>query len=167
MTEPNDSDTLLKRYLGGAEELAAAIAELTAEALDTAPLDGGWTIRQIVHHVADGDDLWAIAIKMALGSEAVTFDLSWYWRTPQDAWAENWRYASRATEPSLALLRAQRGHIAQLLTSIAGAWERTITIPWPHHPASATTVAEIIAMQTRHVYGHAADIRRIREAHGL
>jgi len=45
---------------------------------------GAWTIRQIVHHVAGGDDLWKAAIKAAIGNSRGLFSYCWYWDKPQD-----------------------------------------------------------------------------------
>ena len=35
------------------ERLRAAVKDLTDEQLDTPYREGGWTVRQVVHHVAD------------------------------------------------------------------------------------------------------------------
>jgi len=43
--------------------------------------------RQIVHHIADGDDLWKTYIKIALGNEQAEFTLAWYLAFPQTEWA--------------------------------------------------------------------------------
>jgi len=42
-----------------------------------------------VHHLADGDDIWTICIKAALGNSEGLFSLQWYWDKPQTEWAEN------------------------------------------------------------------------------
>lgn len=41
---PEDRDDIISRYL------------------DAMPSGGGWTIRQIVHHIVDGDDIWKLCI---------------------------------------------------------------------------------------------------------
>ena len=52
------TDSLITQYTDCLAELRAALAELAESDLDLALPEGGWTIRQIVHHIVDGDDLW-------------------------------------------------------------------------------------------------------------
>ena len=86
--------------------LERALAGVRDADLDAPSSGGGWTIRQIVHHIADGDDLLKTFIKMALGNERGEFRLDWYWALSQDEWAEHWVYARRSLDVSLALLEA-------------------------------------------------------------
>ena len=46
--------------------LRAAIAGLNAEQLDTAYREGGWTVRQVVHHLPDGHMNAYVRFKLAL-----------------------------------------------------------------------------------------------------
>ncbi len=161
---PADPVTTLAAYADGPAQLAAALAGLTEADLDLGPAGGGWSIRQIVHHIADGDALWGACVKMTLGCRA-GFSLQWYWARSQDEWAEVWRYAERAIEPPLALFAANRAHVVQLLKQVPDAWSRCMTIQMPDGSERSVTVGEVIAMQAGHAVGHIADIRRIRELH--
>jgi len=161
----NRSD-ILAAYAAGPDRLEAALAGLSAADLDLA-LDGdSWSIRQIVHHIADGDDLWKEFVKRAVGNPAGEFILSWYWDIAQDEWARRWAYRERDIKPSLALFRAGRAHVVQLLTHRRDAWSHSLLICWPGGDAVQTGVEWVVAMQARHVVGHVDDIRRIRAAHG-
>ncbi|MBU0496078.1 MAG: DinB family protein [Chloroflexi bacterium] len=168
MTEQTiDPATVLASYAAGPAQLRAAIAGLSELDLDLALSADSWTIRQIVHHLADGDDIWKTCIKAALGNPDAAFSLPWYWDIPQDEWVQHWHYAGRAVEPSLALLEANRAHMVQLLEQVPGAGERRVVILDPDGEEHETTVGWVVAMQARHVAGHIDDIRAIREAHGL
>lgn len=160
---PDDPVTTLSRYADGPAQLAAALAGLDQADLDLSP-EVGWTIRQIVHHIADGGDLWGACVKMALGS-STGFSLQWYWTKSQDEWAEVWHYAERAIEPSVALFAANRAHIVQLLAQVPDAWSRCMALQMPDGSERAITVGEVITMQAGHALGHIADIRKILEAH--
>jgi DinB family protein len=162
-----DPQTILSRFLNGPAKLKSAVAHLTEAQLDVAHDSGTWTIRQIAHHIVDGDDLWKTCIKAALGNSEAMFDLQWYWGKPQDEWAERWNYAGRAFEPSLALFVANRLHVEQLVQQIPGAWNRSIWIKWPHREAEQVTVGDIIAMQAHHALGHVHEIIAIRQTHGF
>ncbi|UCC87301.1 MAG: DinB family protein [Anaerolineales bacterium] len=162
-----DLQALLKRYTEGPEQLEAALADLEEASLDVAKTPDSWTIRQIVHHVADGDDLWSMCIKAALGDSRGLFSYCWYWEKPQAEWADNWTYAGREVEPSLALFRANRRHISQLLHQMPGAWEKYTLITLPDGEEEATSVREVVEMQTQHLEGHIEDIQAIRKKHNL
>lgn len=164
-----DRNDLLAAYARGPAALREALATLDNVALDLAQPDGGWTIRQIVHHVADGDDLWKTCILAALGQGGedggaagrAVFALQWYWDRPQDEWVEHWAYAEREIEPSLALLEANRRRTVQLLCHTPEPLARCITVRWPGGQEQEVTVAGIVEMQTQHVAGHTDDILRI------
>jgi len=96
--------------------------------LDYSPSAGGWTIRDIVHHIVDGDDLWKTSIKMALGNEEAEFTLKWYTAHPQIEWAKQWSYEKRSIEISLTLFRAIRSHILQLLEYAHDGWGKPVFV---------------------------------------
>ena len=79
MNPPKDRESILTRYKEGPSLLERTLADLQDADLDKPPSQGGWTIRQIVHHIVDGDDIWKTCIKMALGNEQAEFFLGWYW----------------------------------------------------------------------------------------
>jgi DinB superfamily len=160
-------EAIIARYAHGPDQLEAAIAGLSEGELDMAASNDTWTIRQIVHHVADGDDLWKTFIKRAIGNPGSKFDLQWYWEKPQDEWAKSWAYASREIEPSLGLFRANRGHIVQLLEHMPEVWERSLLVRWPDEEEEEVSVAWVVTMQAQHVTGHLDDIRRARQVHGV
>ena len=160
-------EVILAGYADGPVQVEAAIAGLSEGELDIAQSDGAWTIRQIVHHIVDGDDIWKVFIKRAIGNPAGKFDLQWYWAMPQDEWVKSWAYASREIEPSLALFHASRGHIVQLLERMPAAWERSLVVRWPNGEEQKVSVAWVVEMQAQHVPGHLDDIRRARQVHGV
>ncbi len=167
----DNREEILANYASGPDRLEAAIACLQPAGLDAALSHDSWTIRQIVHHVVDGDDLWKMFIKQAVGNPGSEFTLGWYWQMEQINWGECWTYAEREVEPSLALLRANRRHIVQLLEHAPAAWENCLVVRWPRREtqreAQQVSIAWVVDLQARHVVGHAGDILRIREAHRL
>ena len=156
---------ILALYADGPAQLEAVLMGLTESELDLAETGDSWTIRQIVHHLADGDDIWKICIKAALGNREGLFSLQWYWDRPQTEWAETWGYANRNIESSLALLRANRHHIVELVGQTPDAWERSIRLKWPDGEEERITIGEVLEMQASHVVGHINDILMIRQAH--
>lgn len=164
-------EEILKQYASGPAQLKAALEGLAEKDLDlTLPPDPSgesWTIRQYVHHVADGDDIWDICVKAALGNQEGSFTLQWYWEKPQVEWAKNWKYADRGIESSLELLTANRRHIVELVQGDADAWEKSIRIQWPKREEGCITLGNVIEMQARHLAGHINDIQNIQKFHNV
>ena len=166
MEAPEDSTGAIARYREGPALLEQVVKDLTDADLDAVPSGGGWTIRQIVHHVADGDDIWKTCIKMAMGNEGAEFALAWYWALPQETWAERWAYAGRSVDESLALLRASRAHVAQLLGCAPEAWDRAVVVRTRRGELERVPVGFVVQMQGDHVYHHVERIRAILRERG-
>lgn len=159
-------ETVLKQYAEGPALLESALAGLTESDLDLALSTDSWSIRQLVHHIADGDDLWKTCIKAALGNSEGLFSLQWYWEKPQMEWSENWTYTSRGIASSLALLRANRRHILELLEHTPNALEKSIRLYRPGTSEDRVTVLDVLEMYVRHMADHIKDIQATLQAHG-
>src|SRR5579863_1645924 len=81
--------------------LRAAVAGLSSKQLDTPYRPGGWTVRQVVHHLADSHMNAFIRMKFTLTEDSFTV-------TPYDQarWAETVDAKASPIELSLALLEA-------------------------------------------------------------
>ena len=165
MKTAKDYQTILTQFTDGPSLLEKAIEGLSETDLDCAPSTGGWSIREIIHHLSDGDDIWKSCIKMALGNENAEFHLEWYWTYPQTHWSSSWAYATRPTRTSLDLLKANRAHLSELLSQIPDGWTRTATLREPNGKITQVTVVFIIEMQTRHILHHLSRIEEIRREH--
>lgn len=166
-TSTLSSETIIGHYADGPARLEAALSGLTDSELDLSLGKDAWSIRQIVHHIADGDDLWKMCIKAALGNSDGPFTLKWYWDKPQMEWSASWSYASRSVESSLTLLDANRHHIVELLENVPDALEKSIRLQPPHGDEVHITVREVLEMQVRHMTGHTQDIQAIRLANAV
>lgn len=162
MKTPEDKDSVLERYKAGVDLLEHALTGLQDVDLDMPPSQGGWTIRQIVHHIVDGDDLWKNCIKMALGNEQAEFALDWYSAFSQEEWADHWAYKLRSIDVSLALLRAIRNHVLQLLEKIPDGWNRAAAFRNRTGEIERVPVGFIVEMQADHVEHHVKRILSIR-----
>ncbi len=166
MNAAESQTSIVAGYAEGPAELKQALAGLQDADLDAPPVQGGWTIRQIVHHIVDGDDLWKMCIKAALGNEQGEFTLEWYWMVPQDIWADRWAYAGRPIDVSLALFKATRAHVTQLLAHVPDAWSRSITLRKPSGETTRLTVGAVVEMQAHHLQHHVRRILAIRKERG-
>jgi DinB superfamily len=154
-----DEETI-EAYAQGPQRLQEALIDLTEQDLELACAPGEWTIRQLVHHIVDGDDLWIHAAKAALENSGCQYRHDWY--TPDNAAAETLDYAGRAIEPALLLFQANHEHILQLVRHLPDALSRFMFFAWPGQPAEPITVKQILSMQTWHANGHCDDILSIR-----
>src|SRR5574337_1113504 len=137
------------------EALRAAVARLTREQLDTTYRPGGWTVRQVVHHLADSHVHVYIRFRLALTESEPT--IKGYGAA---AWAELADARTGLIEPSLALFDALHQRWVPLLHSMKGGdFARTFRRPdsqvvtldralqtyaWHgrHHVAHITTLCE-------------------------
>lgn len=157
----------LQAYQACVDELESSVADMKDVTLDLS-IGQGWTIRQIIHHVADGDDIWKNCILLILGNPGAEFHLSWYWNVSQDEWVDHWRYDQRDIQHSLARFRINRKTIADLLRMRPEAWLDSALIHWPGDDVDTKiTIADVIQLQTNHVNGHCANIRAIRQKHAI
>jgi uncharacterized damage-inducible protein DinB len=167
MNAPKDRDGAVSRYREGPILLEQAVMGLRDADLDAKPSGGGWSIRQIVHHIVDGDDIWKTCIKMAIGNEQAEFALGWYWSLAQDTWADRWAYSQRSIDVSLSLIKANRDHILQLLGRVPEAWNRSVSVRTRQGEIERVPVGFVIEMQADHLVHHIERIRAIlREGGG-
>lgn len=160
-----DFEEALAAYEQAPDELEVSVFGFSDADLDTTRSAGEWTTRQIVHHLADGEAHWLTPIKMALIEPGFAYHHNtWNQEASSDALA----YATRPIEPSLALFRAQRVHVLQLLHALPGAWDRHVEFNWLESAGESkrrrVPVADIINMQIRHAAGHIAEINENRRA---
>jgi hypothetical protein len=140
----------------GADALAAALDGLGEADLDRSVVPGAWTIRQIVHHLADGEIVWSVFLRMALGVPGVSAQLDWY--PGNETWAGALDYAGRPIEAAVALFRAQRLYTAHLLQRMGQRWEQCVLVG-----GQPMRVVDIACLLTVHAAEHVAEIGRIRE----
>ncbi len=167
MNLPEDRNRTLSQFREGPMLLDKTVSDLQDSELDLIPTEGGWSIRQIVHHIVDGDDIWKFGIKMAIGNEQAEFSLEWYSSQTQDTWADRWAYTQRSIGTSLSLLKAIREHVLQLLESVPDSWSRKVFVRTKQDEIEQVPIGLIIQMQTDHLLHHLERIRSILREGGV
>ncbi len=166
MNAPEDREGTISRYREGSFLLEEVVNDLADDDLDAKPSQGGWTIRQIVHHIVDGDDIWKVCIKMAMGNEEEEFALGWYSALSQETWGDRWAYTKRSIDVSLSLFKATRAHVLQLIESAPEVWNRSVVVRSPKGDAERVPVGFVVQMQADHVFHHIERIRAILRERG-
>ena len=141
------------------EELTGAVAGLSDAQLDTRYRDGGWTVRQVVHHLADSHINSHARFRFALTEERPTIK-----PYPEDQWAELADAKGAPVEPSLEILRGLHARWVMLLRGFrADDWSRVLIHPEHPEPRDLDFMAALYAWHGRH---HTAHITRLREREG-
>lgn len=139
-------------------DLRAAVEVLSAEQLDTPYRPGGWTVRQVVHHLPDSHLNSLIRFKWALTEEQPAIKTY-----HEDRWAELADYRVVPIEVSLALLDALHERWVALLRSLGPA-ELAREL---QHPEWGTVRLDVlIALYAWHGRHHLAHVRRLAERQG-
>lgn len=130
-----------------------AVAGLSDAQLDTPYRDGGWTVRQVVHHLPDSHINAYTRMKLALTEDTPTIK-------PYDeaAWARL-SDSRLPIEVSLTLLEALHARWTVLLQSIPDqGWKRRF-----NHPDNGpTTLEQSLATYEWHSRHHVAHITKLR-----
>src|SRR5271168_2780767 len=126
--------------------LKAAIAGLSDGQLDTPYRPGGWTVRQVVHHLPDSHMNAYVRTKLALTEDVPTIK-------PYDEarWAELPDGKSSPIEPSLAILESLHKRWVLLLKSLAPSdWARKFRHPEHEKPLSLDDSLALYAWHGKH-----------------
>ncbi|MGA8223449.1 MAG: bacillithiol transferase BstA [Candidatus Acidiferrales bacterium] len=137
--------------------LVAAVSGLKPEQLDTPYRPGGWTVRQVTHHVPDSHMNAYTRFKLALTEDEPTIK-------PYDEarWAEL-ADAKSPIEPSLALLENLHKRWVLVLRSITPAeWGRKLR----HPDLGLLTLDQTLAIYGWHGRHHVTHITGLRERNG-
>ncbi|HWR36427.1 MAG TPA: bacillithiol transferase BstA [Clostridia bacterium] len=138
-------------------QLRAAVFGLTDQQLDTPYREGGWTVRQVVHHVADSHMNAYIRFKLALTENEPTVK-------PYDekAWAEQ-PDSKLPVEVSLQLFDRLHQRFTTILRSMKPAdFDRKL-----RHPELGEVVLDrYVAMYAWHGKHHVAHITELRNRMG-
>jgi catechol 2,3-dioxygenase-like lactoylglutathione lyase family enzyme len=151
-------------YVRGGDEVESALTGLTETDLDLTRAPEEWSIRQIVHHLAETDTMFLLIFESALARSGSTFIRNSY---DQVHWAEALVYNQRAIEPSLALIKATRWHLAHLFQHIPSYWDRYILLKFATEESEGhkVTVGQLLDGMNWHLADHCAEIRETRRIH--
>lgn len=134
-----------------------AVAGLNDAQLDTPYREGGWTVRQVVHHVADSHLNAYVRFKLALTEDAPIIK-------PYDegAWARL-ADSSLPVDVSLTLLEALHTRWVALLESMSDEDFRRF---YQHPERGRQDLATVVSLYTWHSRHHTAHITSLRQRMG-
>ena len=139
------------------ERLRTAVKGLNDSQLDTPYRDGGWTVRQGVHHVADSHSVCLMRFKLALTEDWPTIN-------PYDeaAWA-NLADSRLPVDVSISLIDALHGRWVALLESLS---DEDFQKGFNHPERGRLNLATTLALYDWHSRHHTAHITGLRARMG-
>lgn len=137
------------------ERLADAVGRLNDGQLDTPYRPGGWTVRQVVHHVADSHMHAFLRVKLALTEErptVVAYDEKKFAGLPD---------ARLPVDVSLQLVRGLHARWVALYHDMPDTgWQRTFDHPEYPEPLTLDWQVQMYAWHSRHHVAHITALRQ-------
>ena len=151
-----------KQYLNDIEQtparLRAAVRGLSDQQLNTPYREGGWTVRQLTHHVPDSHMNAYIRFKLALTEDEPTIR-----PYMEDRWAELPESKQAPIDVSLALLDSLHQRWMLMLRELTDAqWKRT----YRHPELGPMSLEKTLALYSWHGRHHVAHVTSLREKMG-
>ena len=139
--------------------LADSVRDLSKEQLDSSYRPGGWTIRQVVHHIADSHMNGYIRVKLAL-----TEDIPIIKPYNEALWAELEDSRTLPVDVSLKLVETLHFRWAALLRSLS---PTEFNCQFRHPEAGDLSLKKAIGLYAWHGNHHLAHIMDFRKIIGL
>lgn len=139
-------------------KLRAAVAGLSDTQLDTPYRDGGWTVRQTVHHVADSHINAYCRIRLALTEDTPTIK-----PYLEAKWAELPDASTLPVAPSLEIIDGIHTRLLALVDAVTPEqWQRTFVHPEHGRPMTIAQTAALYSWHSRHHVAHITGLRARR-----
>ena len=158
---PNSPDKraqLIEDIAATPHRLAQSVKGLSEQQLNTPYRDGGWTVRQVVHHLPDSHMNSYVRFKLALTEHEPTI-------RPYDeaTWAELIDARSAPLEPSLQLLDGLHRRWVMLLKSLS---DDDVKKKFTHPEMGFLSIDQYISVYAWHGKHHVAHITGLGETKG-
>jgi len=138
--------------------LRAAVGGLSDKQLDTPYRDGGWTVRQVVHHVPDSHMNAYIRFKLALTEDSPAIK-----PYMEDRWAELRESKQAPVEISLSLLDSLHQRWVMVLRNLS---DTDLQRAFLHPELGTVSLEKNLALYAWHGRHHVAHITKLREKMG-
>ena len=154
--DPRDRRRLIDQYKDGYRVVTEALGGARGNELHASPAPGEWSVRDVVHHLADSEMISAARLRLLLASDHPTI-----FGYDQDEFARRLHYDTRSLHASLAAFQAARITTGEILERMSEEdWQREGT----HSESGRYTVEQWLEISAAHAHGHAEQIRMAREA---
>ena len=153
-TSPADIAAWIDAIAALPANLRSALAGITKTELNTPYRDGGWTVRQTVHHIADSHMNAFVRVKLALTEEEPSV------KTYDEALWANLADAQEPVEASLQLLDGLHDRWVALMRSLSSAQMQRA---FRHPDWGLVRVDQYLALYAWHSRHHVAHVKAGRQ----
>lgn len=153
---PQERRDCIEQIAAVPQNMRNAIRGLSAKQLDTPYREGGWTVRQVVHHVPESHMNAYIRVKLALTEEKPTIK-----PYDEDAWSKLADVGVTPIETSLTLLDALHTRWVNMLRTMKDDEFRR-TFKHPEYPGDFS-IDGLLALYAWHGRHHVAHITSLRD----
>lgn len=147
---------LLAQYGTAPQRIEAQVRGLPSAAWSFRPAGGGWTITEVVIHVADNEAVDFVRVRTAIAESGSLIQ-----RYDEAKWARELDYGGDNVDEALMAFRVLRSRTHRLLHRIPeAAWNRTVRRP----EGDQRTVADKLRGDVEHDELHMRQIEQLRAA---
>ncbi len=138
--------------------LRNTVEQMTHEQLDTPYRDGGWTVRQVIHHVPDSHMNGYIRVKLAMTEDTPAVRLY-----DEQIWAELQEARTGDIELSLPIIESLHRRWAVFLRSLSA---QDFSRPLKYSDGRTLTIDQILCIYAWHGAHHLAHITGLMQRRG-
>nr|MBN2278153.1 putative metal-dependent hydrolase [candidate division Zixibacteria bacterium] len=155
MRSVDERNKMIEKIRTLPQVLARTVCDLDDEQLDTPYGDGKWTVRQVVHHLADAHLNAFARMKLILTEDnpvLKTYD--------QDRWTETIDARQINVQSSLLILTGLHLRWCELMESLSEKdWSRSAS----HPEIGEVTMIRLLEIYSGHGENHLSQIKKLRE----
>ena len=153
---------MIDEFRGALANLDAVLTDLPDGGLDWAE-EGEWTIREVLHHLAEDCNVYSFIIENAL---AIPDSKFFFGEFPgNQEWGKRLGFGERSVQNARELMHAHRKFVAELVAYFPERWGNKINF---HNADSEkigeSTVEKMIVMLTEHMQEHTEMVQNIIKA---
>jgi hypothetical protein len=155
---------ILEQFLSSAGQFVAAVRSVPEAALDCSAGPGEWSIREIVHHVADDADAWSFAFKKALSNPGAPLRFEGF--PGNERWFAALAFDRRPVRADLALIEAHRQVMAEVAAWASIGWDEAYIEVFDDqgHSMGKWSAGQIMEMLTGHMMEHLRTVEAFQES---
>jgi len=157
-------DALITNFSGVLDDFDTALEQIPESGLDWREGGEGWSVRQIIHHVAEDCNVYTFIIERALATPDCKIVFGEF--PGNEPWAKRLGWGTKPVEIALELMHVHRKFVAEMVSLLPDQLENEV-----HYfndegkELGKGNVEKMLIMLTEHMQEHAATIRRIAAEH--
>lgn len=152
----SEIETLLKNYANGPALLRESFAGLSPAELDATPIEGKWSIRQVVCHIADFEPLNAVRMKRIIAEDNPTL-----FGSNENDFAAKLFYSHRDVEEDMSIIEST---VSQMLKILKHCDIEDFQRTGVHSEAGPMTLESMLERTINHIPHHVAFVNEKRAA---